>query len=83
MNLAQVMEDLRPMINTYEIRADIPAEQIEEMQTPMMVGIEPDASLTEETDDALVSEEPSVPQLHFGIPEGETDIEVKKPLRLG
>lgn len=83
MNLAQVMEDLRPMINTYEIRADIPTEQIEEMQTPMMVGIEQTVSLTEEPNDTPASEEPSVPQLHFGSPEGEADIEVKKPLRLG
>ena len=79
----QMIEDLRPMVNTYEIRADIPAEKIEEQQTPMMIGTDQDTSLTEVPDQEVqISEEPTVPQLRLGSPEGETDIEIIKPLRL-
>ena len=81
-NMAQVMEDLRPMINTYEIRADIPAEKIEEKQSPMMIGLST-VEESKEQNEEQPEDENALPQLHFGSPKGEETIEVKKPLRLG
>ena len=79
----EMIEDLRPMVNTYEIRADIPTEKIEEKPSPMMLGSSSESTEEKKQLGSQPAETTTVSKLHIGSPEGETDVEVKKPLRLG